>query len=426
MLLENIKNKILNNDTKLLSSTFLDQIFVSAGNFFTTFLLIRFLGLKDFGLFSAIWIIIISANLIQQAFIINPFLSISSKLEGHLKKRYIVDMKFQQIVFSLIISILFFFIVITNKNIFGVSVYGNEEILFMFLSMSIIQFYEFCRRTLYVSSELKNLLKMDSLKYFIQLSFLLIFLSIGLKSSNIILLIFDFSCILSISLFNKDFHKLKFDINSFIGSYKRNWNISKWLIFTSIFQWLQSSYLLFLTNFILGPTALGVLRASQSILGISNILLHSIDSWVPVKTSKELINQTPQIFTKNIMDLSRKMTLLFFIIFLLLVFSSKFILKLYNPEIIEYLLIFRLYCLTYLIMSINYPIKNILLGLEKTFSSLISYLLSIILIFIFGKPLITYYGLTGTIITFLISNISILSINLYYLNRKINHLNNAY
>ena len=57
-----IKNKILFEDSKIFSKTVFDQIIVSGSNFLTTFILIRYLGLQDFGLFSKIWIVIISIN----------------------------------------------------------------------------------------------------------------------------------------------------------------------------------------------------------------------------------------------------------------------------------------------------------------------------------------------------------------------------
>ena len=82
MLFDLLRRNFINKEIKSLSSTFLDQVLVSLGNFLSTFTIIKFLGIEQFGIFSAIWIIIISVNAIQTAFIINPLLSISSKLKG--------------------------------------------------------------------------------------------------------------------------------------------------------------------------------------------------------------------------------------------------------------------------------------------------------------------------------------------------------
>ena len=87
----NIIKKLLNNETKIFSSTIFNQFIVSGGNFLTSFILIKFLGLRNFGIFSSIWILIISSNIFQQAFIINPFLSISPKLSSIRKVRFIND-----------------------------------------------------------------------------------------------------------------------------------------------------------------------------------------------------------------------------------------------------------------------------------------------------------------------------------------------
>ena len=99
-----IKKNLLNNDTKIFSSTIFNQCIVSGGNFLTSFILLKFLGLRDFGIFSSIWILIISSNIFQQAFIINPLLSISPKLSSIRKVRFINDMQILQI-----ISVFFYF-----------------------------------------------------------------------------------------------------------------------------------------------------------------------------------------------------------------------------------------------------------------------------------------------------------------------------
>jgi len=415
-------NQFLNKDTKLFSTTFLDQSVVSAGNFLTTFLIIKFIGLEAFGLFSAIWIIIISTNTIQQAIITNPLLSISTKLKGKFKEKYISVMQTNQIIFSLITSLIIFLLVIFNKKFFGLGFFDNKDILYFVISMSIIQFYEFIRRTFYVESKLKDLLKMDLLKYIIQIFLICFFLSYGFKSSKTILTIINFASICCIFFFSNNLPKVNLHYKDIFSSFIRNWDISKWLILSSFVQWIQSNYLLFLTNFMLGPIALGVLRASQSILGISHILLHSIDSWLTVKTSKELIIESKNIFRNKIKRLIKNFSIFFFISFSFLILISKFILILFDKSMVNYLFTFRLYCITYLIMSLNYPIKSILLGIEKTFSSFISYGLSVLLILLLGKTLINNFGLDGTVLTFIFSQLIMFLTNVYYLKRKIQYL----
>ena len=302
-------------------------------------------------------------------------------------------MQSQQIIFSFLISIFLFLILTSNKNIFGIDYLNNKSILFIFFSMSIIQFYEFYRRSLYVNGKFRELFSMDTFKYIMQLFLLTIFLSNDLKTSEIILMIFDTSCILSICLLVKNLPKLSLNKNSIFRSFQRNWNISKWLFLTSVVQWFQNNYLLFLTNFLLGPVALGVLRALQSILGISNIFLLSTDSWLPVKTSREFVSNTPKFFKKNIIKIFKKLSLFLIIFFLLLILISKYLLIFYNRELLDYLLIFRLYCIVYFFSSLIWPIKNILLGLENTKSYLMSYLFSIFLMIFFGKTLIFNYAL---------------------------------
>ena len=174
-----IKKVFFSKDSRAFSKTFFDQCIVSGGNFLSTYILIKLLGLKDFGIFSDIWIIIISLNIIQQAFIISPLLSVSSKLRSFEKENYISSIHFLQLIFSILLSIILFAL----KNIFGNNIdidsINNLEIFTILISMCLIQLHEFYRRSIYINFEITNLIKFDISRYFIQIFLLIIFLSKG-------------------------------------------------------------------------------------------------------------------------------------------------------------------------------------------------------------------------------------------------------
>ncbi len=56
-----------------------DQGFVSGVNFLSTLLLARFLGIEEFGRFTLAWMVVLFANSLQNAAIIQPMLSIGPK-----------------------------------------------------------------------------------------------------------------------------------------------------------------------------------------------------------------------------------------------------------------------------------------------------------------------------------------------------------
>ena len=58
---------------------FADQVIVSMGNFLLTILIVKFLGIKTFGLFSYFWIFLLLINSIQLSYIISPMLTNAPK-----------------------------------------------------------------------------------------------------------------------------------------------------------------------------------------------------------------------------------------------------------------------------------------------------------------------------------------------------------
>ena len=90
--------------------------------------------------------------------------------------------------------------------------------------------------------------------------------------------------------------------------------------------------------------------------------------------------------------------------------------------LLQYKNIFIVYVITYLIMSLNYPLKSILIGIEKTFSSFINIILSAGFILIFGNLMIKEFGLQGTIFMLTLSQIIILFTNLFFVRKSLYNL----
>ena len=65
--------------SNLISIAFIDQVFISGSNFFISIILLRFLGLEIFGVFSFFWLGILFINLIQLSYIISHMITNAGK-----------------------------------------------------------------------------------------------------------------------------------------------------------------------------------------------------------------------------------------------------------------------------------------------------------------------------------------------------------
>ena len=77
-----------------------DQSLVSATNFLTGIMLLRLLGLEEFGRFTLMWLVVLFFNAMQMAMIASPMLSLAPKQLPETKYQFYQVVMLQQLIFS--------------------------------------------------------------------------------------------------------------------------------------------------------------------------------------------------------------------------------------------------------------------------------------------------------------------------------------
>ena len=132
-------------DLKNYNLVLLNQIITSGSNFIVSILLVNFLGLEKFGLFTVLWLAFILINTIQLSVIISPMMTNSCLYTSDLKTYYYGGTFVQQIflTFVTLILIKFFFffgsLVSIDNRIYELQ---NVFLLMIFTS----QIYQYFRR----------------------------------------------------------------------------------------------------------------------------------------------------------------------------------------------------------------------------------------------------------------------------------------
>ena len=400
----------------------LDQIIISGSNFLVTILIINFIGLEKFGLFSFLWLIYLLINTFQLSFIISPMMT-NSNLYKDISKKYYYGGVFTQQIFLSILSIIMikiFFslegLIKINKEISNLQ---NIFILIIFFS----QIYQFLRRYFFSEKLYINSIILDIIVNCILLFFLVYYFQLGkLNLNNLFfcyLISFCFGAI-AVLFFIK---KLKFSYETFFNSIKMNYKISKWLTLTSILQWFSGNLWILNSGIILGAYILGAIRACQTIVNICNLIFQSLENYFPSKIT-EIYKIKGSIIMNNYIKKINIVGFLMISLFVLIVsISSKPILNLfYNIEIAKfyYLLIFFSILLpfTFINFFYNFGLRTLMntkpIFLSYLFSSFFSISLSSYIItnyqekgFIFGLVLtqlivlfFTYNGYRKTLNSF--------------------------
>ena len=84
-----------------------DQMLVSASNFTTGIVLVRGLGLSEFGKYAIAYAFLLYANALQSSFIAYPMLSIAPFLQGREKRQFVNGMLAIQIMASTVLFLTF-------------------------------------------------------------------------------------------------------------------------------------------------------------------------------------------------------------------------------------------------------------------------------------------------------------------------------
>ena len=399
-----------------------DQIIVSLGNFLLSIILIRYLGLEKFGIFSFFWLFHLLINSCQLSFIISPMLTLGSKQDESELKFYFGAVFIHQIIFSsilLLITIIFLNYFLGFFFDFQILHIIYSFPLFLFIS----QIFQFFRRLSIFNNKMLITQLADLTFFLILFAGLYLSKNYFVLSLNIIFLIFVISNFVGIIIFSSQLMKLKFKSFYVINVFHKNYKIGKWLLLTAITQWFSGNLWIMSTGVILGPYYLGIIRSCQTILGVVNPLFQSFENIFPKEISKILTTGGKKLMHNYII---KKMIISFIalsiICFPFIFFSEELLKFFYDVEIsnYSYLLIFLFVIVPF--RSMQYFPEYGLRSMLNTSPIFISYLLSSLPAVILSKLFISKFQLDGFIVGYYISAlISLFTVFFgykYFLNNK--------
>jgi len=417
-------NKILNyfNVKSNHHYIFLDQVIVSASNFLLSIIILRFIGLEVFGIFSFYWLFLILIYGLQISYIISPMMTNAPKQNNSTVNYFYGGIFIQQLIFSLLVSLIIFFILkfLTNFS----SPYQFEKYYLQFILVVIVtQSHQFIRRLLFSKKLYFRALIGDLITYLSLIISLFYLKFIDQFILRNIWWLFFYAFLLGSILNFTIIFSLNFKSKYILKTIKENWIIGKWLLFTSLSQWFSGNLWLVNAGLLLGPYIFGIVRACQTLLNISNIIFQSIENFVPGIASKKFISggiNEMEIFLKKF---SIKYFIIIFLIILIIVLFAKHLLNFfYGSETANYyqILIYLSFILP--IHFLQYPLNYSLRTLGKTMGIFISFLFSAIFAMITSKFIISYFKIEGLIFGLYASQImitSILFLNYYQIKKKI-------
>jgi O-antigen/teichoic acid export membrane protein len=411
----NMANWVKNNGR--LNWTLADQAMVSGVNFLVSILIAKFLGIETFGIFTLLWMSVLFVQSIQSAIIITPMMSIGPKQCPNERARYFGVVITQQIFFSIASSIVLYLAVILSGQFFpqwNIVEYGSLLVITVFLSQN----QDFVRRLYFIEGKVVAAFFNDAICYGGRLVVLLFFFFNKQISLNHIFVII--SGLLSVSLMFGCFtlYKPCFDYQYNLKVIKRHWKFSKWLLAASLTQWTSGNYFIIAAGALLGPTAVGILRAVGNVIGITNILFQGLENIIPSSASRHLMGSgivglrayLMKVFVYGGLAILSLATLLS-------IFSEQILTIIYNKEYAEYRYILVWYAVISLIAYSIIPLVIGLRTLEYTKPIFTSYFITTIFSISTANYLITSFNISGVMIGIAVNNLIMLLISYIYFTK---------
>jgi O-antigen/teichoic acid export membrane protein len=263
-----------------------DQVFVSASNFLTTFLLARYLGVESFGVFSLCWIVVLFFTSLQQPLIIAPMMSIGAKETGTKATSFFAGVLRLQVLYLSVTVVS----IALGAQIVGI-VKPEWDVrslsLPLCLTAGTYQLQDFTRRWLFSQGEFVRGFIGDGISYGGQLALLVTFHATGMTMGPALAMAAVYgSSVAAIVVFLPALRRLAQAREiGFLDTARRCWRSSGWLGASALLQWTSGNYFVVLGAAALGPASAGAIKACQNLFGVSHVAFQALENVVPASAS---------------------------------------------------------------------------------------------------------------------------------------------
>lgn len=266
----------------------LDQAMVSFTNFATMVLIARHLGIEEFGRFALAWAVLIGVFNLQYSLVLLPLMSIGSKLEAERVPAYFGAVIAQQIVLAILSFVLLWFGTTMAAVLFPAWRLGGLAVPLAFASLT-YQMHELFRRYFFTVGRPAVSTTMDCVRCFVQLLLLAwLFNAATLTTARTLAVIGVAFAIAALLGGACNVGDIAWDLTVFRTATRRHWHFSKWLVASTLMQWVAGNIFFVTAGAVLGIAAVGALKAAQNITNPANVLFEAIGNLAPIEAGRRL------------------------------------------------------------------------------------------------------------------------------------------
>ena len=255
---------------------------VSGGNFLVGLVLVRTLGLEQFGVYAMLLVVGLLITTTHNALFSAPMLTIAPSIPDVARKGYLSSLNMAQLTGCLIV----FAVTLLTMDILCLWWPGlSDYTLPLAASSALIPMQEWQRRFLIVTEKALDAVIYEGFRLVVLFSTLAIcFLQDALTVSSALLALALSSGLTYVLGFFGQIPRPRRALAS--STLRQNWTHAKHLIPSYQLEWASLQGFLIVAGALLGPHAAGAIRAAQNILGPLNIAYQAADNIYPAAGSR--------------------------------------------------------------------------------------------------------------------------------------------
>ncbi|MCX8210770.1 MAG: hypothetical protein OTI34_06975 [Lewinella sp.] len=381
----------------------LEQSVFSGTGFMINIALVKLLGLEQYGILASLIIFSHLLLSISQALVIQPMQVHISKAKAFYSYRFIL--------LGLQLSLILFYLIV----IMGISLadftsvdFGQAPLLPFTLYLATFILFDFYRKYFLATGRVTTALIIGMIYSASTVSLLLLTLSnqsTETLTTYLYVLMAGYLPALTVAsvvycqalaLPGKD---------TLIKYLKIHLIDGQWLLYAAVVQWFSGNLYVMMSGLLIGIEALGVLRFIQSLFGLINILLQTIENYVLPQLSRAYqvsLQHSYQAFQKSLgayqLAILGGLALLFF-------FAEEVLRLAGSAEFVPYAYVLRGMVFLYVIIIVAYPIRLLIRITELNKSYFAAYLISFLFSLLSYQFLLTHFGVTGAVLGLIINQL---------------------
>lgn len=390
-----------------------DQAMISGANFITAILLARFLGLDEFGVFTLAFLGIELLHTFQHSVIIVPMMSLLPKIEAHERRQYLDALVIGQILFTLVL-LCAGLSVIATVGWFYESWQGSHLLWPFGAAVVGCQLQMYVRRHMFATGANWAAFLTDMLRYPVQICVLGYLLATTKMNAGLSLYVVAGCSALATVVVLGSLRPLYWNIRYFETVVMRHWQFGRWYLGSELMRWSTGQLYVVISGVVLGPAAVGAIRATQNLVGACHILKLGLENVVPIRASERFKDgRIPVLvsYLKRVSYLGGGAVVLFLIV--IAVAPSFWLHLVYGETYGEYSYLVLWWVMIYLVSFFHTPLHFGLRAVEDTRAIFLSQAILAIWTVLSVYPLVHYFGIAGSMAGILFTDAAQLALLAY-------------